>query len=72
MFLIHLNADIVARILSFRNFATSQIWKVLPKYAFRPPPPFFFGGGGWRRSEHAHASFEKRKGEEGKATLGLN
>ena len=36
MFFINLNAEIVACILSFRNRATSQIWKILPNMVFPP------------------------------------
>ena len=52
MFLINLNAEIVACILSFRKSRHNQIWKVLPNMFF---PQIWAEK--WRRSEHAHASY---------------
>ena len=59
MFLINLNAEIVACLLSFRKSRHKPNLESTSKYGFSPN--FFFGGGGggeeWRRSEHAHASY---------------
>ena len=53
MFLINLNAEIVACILSFRKSHHKPNLKNTSKYGFSPD----FGGKKWRRSEHAHASY---------------
>ena len=52
MFLINLNAEVVACIFIIQNRARSQIWKILPNMVFPR-----FGGKKWRRCEHAHASY---------------
>ena len=54
MFLINLNAEIVACIVSFRKSHHKPNLQNTSKYVFSPQ----FGGGGggeWRRSEHVHA-----------------
>ena len=53
MFLINLNAEIVACILSFRKSRHKSNLESTSKYGFSPD----FGGKKWRRSEHAHASY---------------
>ena len=53
MFLINLNAEIVACILSFRKSRHKPNLESTSKYGFFPR----FGGKKWRRSEHAHASY---------------
>ena len=60
MFLINLNAEIVACILSFRKSRHKPNLENTSKYGFSPNFFFFFlggGGGKWRRSEHAHVSY---------------
>ena len=52
MFLITLNAEIVAYILSFRKSRHKPNLESTSKYGF---PPIW--GEKWRRSEHAHASY---------------
>ena len=52
MFLINLNAGIVACILSFRKSRHKPNVESTSKYGF--PTDL---GGKWRRSEHAHASY---------------
>ena len=52
MFLINLNAEIVARILSFRKLRHKPNLENTSKYGF--PPDL---GEKWRSSEHAHASY---------------
>ena len=52
MFLINLNAEIVACILSFRKSRHKPNLENTSKYGFSPDL-----GGKWRRSEHAHASY---------------
>jgi len=51
MFLINLNAEIVACMLSFRKSRRKP--NLLPNMVFF----LLFGGQKWRRSEHAHASY---------------
>ena len=53
MFLINLNAESVACILSFRKSRHKPNLEGTSKYGFFPR----FGGKKWRRSEHAHASY---------------
>ena len=53
MFLINLNTEIVACILSFRKSRHKPNVENATKYGFFPR----FGGKKWRRSEHAHASY---------------
>ena len=55
MFLINLNAEIVACILSFRKSRHKPNLESASKYGFPP----IWGEGDWkrRRSEHAHASY---------------
>ena len=53
MFLINLNAEIVACMLSFRKSRHKPNLESTSKYGFSPD----LGGGKWRRSEHAHASY---------------
>jgi len=52
MFLINLNAEIIACMLSFRKSRHKPNLESTSKYGF--PPDL---GGKWRRSEHAHASY---------------
>ena len=53
MFLINLNAEIVACTLLLRKSRHKSNLESTSKYGFFPR----FGGGEWRRSEHAHASY---------------
>ena len=53
MFLINLNAEIVACILSFRKSRHKPNLESTSKYGFPPD----LGGKKWRRFEHAHASY---------------
>ena len=53
MFLINLNTEIVACILSFRKSRHKPNPENTTKYGFSPD----LGGNKWRRSEHAHASY---------------
>ena len=53
MFVINLNAEIVACILSFRKSRHKPNLESTSKYGFPP----IWGGKNWRRSEHAHASY---------------
>ena len=55
MFLINLNAQILACILSFRKSRHKPNLESTSKYGFSPD--LGGGGGKWRRSEHAHASY---------------
>ena len=52
MFLINLNAEIVACILSFRKSRYKPNLENTSKYVFSP-----IWGEKWRRSEHAHGSY---------------
>jgi len=52
MFLINMNAEIVACILSFRKSRHKPNLESTSKYGFSPDL-----GEKWRRSEHAHASY---------------
>ena len=54
MFLLNLNAEIVACILSFRKLRQKPNLENTSKYGFSPD---LGGGGKWRHSEHAHASY---------------
>ena len=55
MFLINLNAEIVACILSFRKSKLAPQAKSAKYFQIWFSPRF--GGKKWRRSEHAHASY---------------
>ena len=67
MFLINLNAEIVACILSFKKSRHKPNLESTSKYGF---PPIWGGKG--QRSEYAHASFSPYMGREERRVQGLD